>query len=118
MSWQRNIKRRTQRRVHRVRNKQVSREFKPRISVFKSLKHIYAQVIDDAQKVTLVSFSSLNLQKPTGDKKAVARQVGIELGKLAVEKAIKDVFFDRGRYLYHGRVKHLAEGLREAGLKF
>jgi large subunit ribosomal protein L18 len=79
---------------------------------------VYAQIIDDAQQKTLASFSSLNLKKVTGDKKAVAKMVGMELGKLAVAKNIGDVFFDRGQYLYHGRVKALAEGLREAGLKF
>lgn len=118
MSRLRNIKRRTQRRVFRIRNKQVSRGVKARISVFRSLKHIYAQIVDDTQQKTLMSFSSLNLEKVTGNKRAVAHQVGLELGKLALNKELKDVFFDRGRYLYHGRIKELAEGLREAGLKF
>ena len=60
----------------------------------------------------------MNLKKPSGSKKDVAKQVGLELGKMAVEKGLGDVFFDRGCYLYHGRVRALAEGLREAGVKF
>jgi large subunit ribosomal protein L18 len=108
----------TQRRVFRVRGKQLSRGQKPRIAVFRSLNHIYAQIIDDNASKTLVSFSSLSLSKAKGDKKDIAKKVGLELGKLAVEKAIKDAFFDRGKYKYHGRVKALADGLREAGLNF
>jgi len=108
----------TQRRVFRVRGKQFSRSEKPRITVFRSLANIYAQIIDDSAQKTLVSFSSLNLEKVQGDKEEVAKLVGLQLGKLAVDKKIKDVFFDRGRYKFHGRVKALAEGLREAGLNF
>lgn len=118
MSIERNIKLRTQRRAFRVRNKFTSRGLKPRIVVFRSLQNIYAQVIDDANHTTLVSFSSLNLQEQSGDKKSVAKQVGIELGKLAIAKEITNVFFDRGSYLYHGRIKALAEGLRKGGLNF
>ncbi len=118
MSMKRDIKLRTRRRAFRVRNKLASRGLKPRITVFRSLHHIYAQIIDDATHSTLLSFSSLSLKKPTGDKKLVAKQVGVELGKLAAAKEIKDVFFDRGSYLYHGRVKALADGLREGGLSF
>ena len=108
----------TQRRVFRVRGKQLSRGEKPRISVFRSLNHIYAQIIDDSANATLVSFSSLNLGKIKGDKKEVAKKVGLELGKLAAQKSIKEAFFDRGKYKYHGRVKALADGLREAGINF
>lgn len=120
MSLHKKNTQRQERRIHRVRNKQFSRGSKFRISVFRSLNHIYAQVIDDTQSTTLLSFSSLNLDKKnkSEDKKAIAKKVGIELGKLALEKAITDVFFDRGQFMYHGRVKALAEGLREAGLKF
>lgn len=118
MSLLKRIRRREQRRIHRVRNAQLSRGDKPRISVHRSLKHIYAQVIDDGKQVTLVSFSTLSLKDLSGDKKECARRVGMELGKLALDKSIKDVFFDRGCYLYHGRIKALAEGLREAGLQF
>lgn len=118
MSLLKRLKRRVQRRTHRVRNTQVSRGAKPRIAVSRSLKHIYAQIIDDSKHMTLVSFSTVNLKELSGDKKMCAHRVGLELGKLALSKSIKDVFFDRGCYLYHGRVKALADGLREAGLNF
>ena len=106
------------RRAFRVRNTFASRGLKPRVSVFRSLQHIYAQVIDDVTGLTLASFSSKNYKGAKADKKSVAKQVGIELGKIAQQKAIVDVFFDRGRFLYHGRIAALAEGLRESGLKF
>ena len=93
MSLQKKNTRRAQRRAFRVRNKFVSKGLKPRISVFRSLQHIYAQVIDDANQATLLSFSSLNLEQKSGDKKEVAKQVGLELGKMAVAKDIADVFF-------------------------
>ena len=116
---QKKINARTKKRAFRVRNALVSKGEKPRISVFRSLNHIYAQIIDDAKQATLASFSSLALQKKSGDKKETAKQVGLALGKLALEKNITmDVFFDRGSYLYHGRVAALADGLRESGLKF
>lgn len=118
MSVQKKLNARAQRRVLRVRNKQPSRGAKLRISVFRSAKQIYAQIVDDVQGKTLVSFSSLQLDAKNGDKKAVAHAVGLALGKQAQEKAVGDVFFDRGSYAYHGRVAALAEGLRESGLKF
>lgn len=90
----------------------------PRVAVFRSLNHIYAQIIDDSVGSTIVSFSSLNLKEKKADKKTIAKEVGLQLGKLALGKSLEKVFFDRGRYLYHGRVKALAEGLREGGLKF
>jgi large subunit ribosomal protein L18 len=74
------------RRTHRVRNAQLSRGVKPRIAVFRSSKHIYAQIIDDSKQVTLVGLSTLNLKDASGDKKARAKRVGLELGKLAVER--------------------------------
>lgn len=115
---QKKISERAVRRAFRVKNAFTSKGHKPRIAVFRSLNHIYAQIIDDADQKTLVSFSSLQLKSAKGDKKEVAKNVGLELGKLATKKAIKDVFFDRGRYLYHGRVQALADGLREGGLQF
>jgi len=118
VSLQKKIIRRTKRRIFRVRNRFVSRGVKPRVTVFRSLNHIYAQIIDDNAQVTLLSASSAALKGLKGDKKEVAKQVGLALGKEAVAKNIEEVFFDRGRYLYHGRVKALAEGLREGGLKF
>ena len=115
---QKKLKLRRTRKLNRVRGNQSSRGEKPRVSVFRSLNHIYAQVIDDASQNVLVSFSSLKL-KDAGklDKKAVARAVGAELGKIAQDKDIKDAFFDRGKYLYHGRVRALVEGLRESGMQ-
>lgn len=118
MSVLRNLKLRGKRRVLRVRSRQHSRGEKLRVSVFRSLKHICAQVIDDAQQVTLASYSSRNILNPVGSKKELAKQVGIELGKIAAQKGISEVFFDRGGVLYHGRIKALADGLRESGLKF
>ena len=117
MSLLKKLRTRSKRRVFKVRKKQLSRGTKPRVSVSRSLQHIYAQVIDDANQVTMVSFSSVNLTKPSGSKKEIAKRVGLELGKLMVTKKIEDAFFDRGGYLYHGRVQALAEGLREAGVK-
>ena len=87
------IKLRAKRRIFRIRNNQVSRKSKPRVSVFRSLNQIYAQIIDDNAKNTLVSFSSLNLKDKTEDKKAVAKKVGLELGKKALDKGVKEVFF-------------------------
>ncbi len=90
---------------------------KLRISVFRSLNHIYAQVIDDQTQKTLASASSLQLEKSNKSKKDVAKLVGIELAKKALEAKLENLCFDRGSYLYHGRVKSLADGLREGGLK-
>lgn len=112
------IQKRDVRRANRVKNKQTSRGVLPRISVFRSLKQIYAQIVDDANQTTLIGFSSLNLKDKKADKTAMAKEVGLQLGKMAVDKSIEKVFFDRGKYLYHGRVKALADGLRESGLKF
>ena len=107
---------RTKRRTFRVRNKFTSRELKPRITVFRSLKHIFAQIIDDKEQKTILSGSTISLSGLSG--KDAAKQVGLELGKKAIEANIKDVFFDRGKFLYHGRVRALADGLREGGLNF
>lgn len=107
---------RTRRRSLRVRNRLKLNSSLPRVSVFRSLKQIYAQIIDDAGQKTLVSFSSLQL-KGSGDKTTVAKAVGVELAKKAQQAGIEAACFDRGPFLYHGRVKALAEGLREGGLK-
>ena len=99
----------------------------PRLSIFKSLNHIYAQVIDDSRGYTLVAVSSLipavreGIEKDGKDSKGkidIAKKVGKYIGELALKKGIKKVAFDRGGYPYHGRVKALAEGAREAGLEF
>ncbi len=117
MSIQRKIKDRAKRRALRVRKKIKEQSILPRVSVFRSSNQIYAQIIDNGAQKTLVSCSSLELKNLTGDKKAVANLVGKELAKRASEKGIKKAVFDRGRYLYHGRVKALAEGLKEGGIK-
>ena len=116
MSIKRKSKQRTQRRTARVRSR-LTLNGLPRVSVFRSLNHLYAQVIDDAQHATVASCSSLELDKVAGDKKAVAKAIGVELAKRALSKGVQKAAFDRGSYLYHGRVKALAEGLREGGLK-
>jgi large subunit ribosomal protein L18 len=93
---------------------------RPRLSVFRSSKNIYAQVIDDERGVTLAAASSLEggeKAKKGADKDAAAR-VGALVAQRAIEKGVKDVVFDRGGYLYHGRVKALADAAREAGLNF
>lgn len=115
MSLESKSKARCKRRVMRVRSK-LSNSL-PRVSVFRSLNHIYAQVIDDQAQATLLSCSSLELDKLSGDKKAIAFGVGKELAKRAQAKGIQAAVFDRGGFLYHGRVKALADGLREGGLK-
>jgi len=106
----------------RMRNKIVGTPEMPRLNVFRSAKNIYAQIIDDAEGVTLVSASSLEkdaLEKPgNGGNKEAAREVGKIVAEKALEKGIENVVFDRSGYIYHGRVKELAEGAREAGLKF
>jgi len=92
---------------------------KPRISIFRSNKYIYAQAIDDEERKTLVSYCSLNLEKKENNKiKKIeqAKQIGIELAKKMNMKKIKKAVFDRGCYAYHGRVAALAEGLREEGI--
>ena len=92
---------------------------RPRLSVFRSSKNIYAQVIDDAQGVTLAAASSLEGEKKAkGADKGAAARVGKLVAERAKEKGVTDVVFDRGGYLYHGRVKALADAAREAGLNF
>jgi large subunit ribosomal protein L18 len=91
---------------------------KPRLSVFRSNKGIYAQLIDDKSGTTLLSCSSAELKTATGTKVEISKTVGQKLAEKAATAGIKEVVFDRGGYLYHGRVKALAEGAREGGLKF
>ena len=103
----------------RVRGKISGTPERPRLNVFRSLNHIYAQVIDDVKGVTLVSASSTEKDfGVSGGNKEGAKKVGELIAKRAVEKGIEKVVFDRGGYVYHGRVKELAEGAREGGLKF
>jgi large subunit ribosomal protein L18 len=108
------IKKRAERVRRRLRSVASGR---PRLSVFRSAKNIYAQVIDDSRGVTLAAASSLEGGEKGSDKAAAAR-VGALLAQRAIEKGCKDVVFDRGGYIYHGRIKALADAAREAGLNF
>ena len=108
-----------QKRHARVRAKISGTAACPRLDVFRSLQHIYAQLIDDVAGVTLVSASTTEKDfEEYGGNKEAARAVGKLLAERAAEKNIKDVVFDRGGYVYHGRVQALAEGPREGGLNF
>ena len=103
----------------RVRSKISGTPECPRLNVFRSEKNIYAQIIDDVNGVTLVSASSLEKDfKVEGTKTDAAKQVGVTVAERAKAKGIDTVVFDRGGYVYHGRVKALAEGAREGGLQF
>ena len=102
----------------RVRAKVSGTSTTPRLCIFRSNKHIEAQVIDDVKQVTLVSVSSLSLHLENGSNIAAASKVGEEVAKACLAKKIENVVFDRGGYIYHGRVKALAEAARNAGLKF
>jgi large subunit ribosomal protein L18 len=109
-------------RKKRIRKKVAGTAERPRLTVFRSAKHIYSQIIDDTQGITLASASSNEkevLAKPDlGNKVAVANYVGKLLGERAAGQGIKSVVFDRNGFMYHGRVKAVSEGAREAGLIF
>ncbi|MGY3766312.1 50S ribosomal protein L18 [Vagococcus vulneris] len=105
-------------RHQRVRNKISGTAECPRLNVFRSNKNIYAQLIDDVAGVTLASASSVDKDITAENKTAEATAVGAAIAKKATEKGIKEVVFDRGGYLYHGRVAALAEAARENGLEF
>lgn len=124
---------RKQRRVKRqvrVKKKVRGSESRPRLAVFRSSKHIYAQIIDDQEAKTIASANSLTLngsaKKAKGSKKSkkykgktgTAYEVGATIAKVAIKKKVKEVVFDRGGYRFHGRVAALAEGARKGGLKF
>jgi len=109
-------------RQFRVRNKITGSSERPRLNVFRSSKHMYAQIIDDTAGKTLVSASTLDEEvkgglESTANKEA-AKKVGEIVAKRALDQGIEVVTFDRGGYLYHGRVRNLADGAREGGLKF
>jgi large subunit ribosomal protein L18 len=109
-------------RHYRIRNKIQGTSVRPRLNVFRSLNHIYAQIIDDEKGVTLVAASTV--EKELADKineknkKEAAKMVGELAARRALQKGITEVVFDRGGYLYTGRVAELAQGARDAGLKF
>jgi len=107
--------------VHgRIRRKVTGTAARPRLAVFRSLNHIYAQVIDDVKGVTICSASSLEKSAGIGNGGNIdaARTIGRLIAERAREKGVSSVVFDRGGYIYHGRVKSLAEAAREAGLQF
>ncbi|MDD2496026.1 MAG: 50S ribosomal protein L18 [Tissierellia bacterium] len=116
----RNLKR--MERHYKIRNRIAGTPDRPRLNVYRSSKHIYAQVIDDATGVTLCSASTADkeLRERVAEltKSDAAKLVGQTIGQRAKDKGINSVVFDRGGYLYHGRVKVLAEGARECGLQF
>ncbi|TDW24880.1 large subunit ribosomal protein L18 [Breznakia blatticola] len=112
----RNVERK--RRHVRVRKKISGTPTCPRLNVFRSNAHIHAQIIDDENRKTLVSASSVSMKLSNGGNVEAAKQVGKTIAELANKAKIENVVFDRGGYVYHGRVKALAEAAREAGLKF
>lgn len=106
-------------RIHkRIRRRITGTSQRPRLAVFRSLKHIYAQVIDDGAGQTLAAASSNEKDGTNGGNLAGAKQIGKLVAERAKAKGVETVVFDRGGYLYHGRVKALADAAREAGLKF
>jgi len=107
-------------RKKRIRKNIFGSPDRPRLSVFRSSKHIYAQVIDDTKGSTMVSASTLDkeLKEAKGKKSEIAKTVGNLIGKRALDKGIKKVVLDRNGFLYHGRIKALSDGAREAGLNF
>ena len=106
-------------RIHtRIREKLAGTTERPRLNVYRSLNHIYAQLIDDQKGETVASASTLAMKLKSGGNVAAAKEVGKAVAEQAVAKGVKQVVFDRGGYLYHGRVKALADAAREAGLEF
>ena len=110
------------RRRNRIRKKVDGSSERPRLSVFRSAAHIYAQVIDDSKGITITASSTLDKDVREGMKSLgnieAAKKVGASVAKKAMEKGVKDVVFDRGGYIFHGRIKALADAAREAGLNF
>ena len=121
MSGKHNKYERRRIRRYRIRKRVTGTDERPRLSVFRSSKHIYGQIVDDVRGVTLASASSRESLGPVSEgprKIALSQAVGRRLAERAKEKGITRVSFDRGGYLYHGRVKALADGARAAGLQF
>jgi large subunit ribosomal protein L18 len=117
----RKTKRDVRRAVHRrIRNKISGSAERPRLAIFRSVSHIYAQIVDDVSGTTLVAASTAETswRGRTGGNIAAAKEIGKAIAERAKEKGINTVVFDRGGYIYHGRVKSLAEAAREAGLEF
>ena len=118
MGKQKRLTKQRQRRAFRVRRKVRGTSECPRISVHRTNKHTYAQVVDDDSGRTLCAVSSLELKLENGGNVEAAKVVGEALGKKAAELKIERVGLDRGRFRYHGRIKALADGVRAAGVKF
>jgi large subunit ribosomal protein L18 len=123
MNIQEKKQRKRIRRKFAIRKKIVGTPEKPRLTVYRSLSHVYAQIIDDTNGKTLASASTLDTEikasiKPETKKSEQSKLVGQAVARKAIEKNIAEVCFDRNGYLYHGRVKALADGARDAGLKF
>lgn len=111
-------KERRKKRHLRIRKKIKGTKERPRLFVFKSLKHIYCQIINDEEGKTILSASDFEIKEKVKNKIELAKKVGELIARKAREKGIEKVVFDRGGYKYHGKVKALAEGAREGGLKF
>jgi large subunit ribosomal protein L18 len=109
-------------RKRRIRKSIFGKQDRPRMSVFRTAKHIYAQIVDDTKGVTLVSASTMDKEYKgnpvTGKKQDIAKAVGNLIGKRAIDKGITQVVLDRNGFLYHGRIKALSDAAREAGLIF
>ncbi len=118
MKEEKNKRQRKARRTLRIRRKILANKSLPRLTVFRSNNHIYAQIIDDNKGATLVAASDKDLNAEKMNKSGLALELGKALAKKAQEKKIKNVVFDKGSYRYHGRVKALAEGARSEGLVF
>ncbi|MDD5760544.1 MAG: 50S ribosomal protein L18 [Candidatus Pacebacteria bacterium] len=118
MKTNNNNKKQRERRHKRIRAKILGTEEKPRLCVFRSNKHIYAQIIDDEKGVTIISASDFDIKDQGGKKTEIAQKVGELTAQKAKDHKITKVVFDRGGFRYQGRVKALAEGARKAGLIF
>ena len=118
-----NTMERRMRRKANIRKRVSGTASRPRLTIYRSLKHVYAQIVDDTQGRTIISTSSISKELREQAKSAkseieVCKLVGIAMAKKALEKNIQEVLFDRNGYLYHGRVRAVADGAREGGLKF
>lgn len=118
MNFAQNKREQRQRRHHRIRSRVFGTAERPRLAVFRSLKHISAQLIDDTSGKTIVAVSDLNMKKGKSATVAVSKEVGKLLAERARAVKLTEVVFDRGGHKYHGQVKALADGAREGGLEF
>lgn len=117
MNKEKKINNRIKRKMH-IRKNIYGSASRPRVTVFRSNKHIYAQAIDDVNSKTLFSASDYSQKSEKGAKTEKASEVGKELGKVMKKEGVSEIVFDRNGYKYHGKVKALAEGIRESGIKF